>query len=68
MEEVIIYSKALTIIDKSNEYIFNTEDILDGDLFDFYEGSYGKIVTKNTFNMEVQSWMVKLKDGLMIEN
>ena len=44
------------------------EVILDGDLFDFYEGSYGKIVTKNTFNMEVQSWMVKLKDGLMIEN
>ena len=31
------------------------EDILDGDLFDFYEGSYGKIVTKNTFYMEVHN-------------
>ena len=25
------------------------EDILNGDLFDYYEGSYGKIVTKNKF-------------------
>lgn len=30
------------------------EDILDGDLFDFYDGVYGKIVTKNNFNMEVE--------------
>ena len=44
MEEVIIYSKALTIIDKSNEYIFNTEDILDGD---YSGGALGQIYTHN---------------------
>lgn len=44
MEEVIIYSKALTVIDKSNEYIYNTEDILDGD---YSGGALGQIYTHN---------------------
>jgi hypothetical protein len=34
----------LTIIDKSNEYIFNTEDILDGD---YSGGALGQIYTHN---------------------
>lgn len=58
-----LYSKDTMndIIDEvlEDDYLDNRdltkEDILDGSLFDFYEGSYGKIVTKNTFNMEVQS-------------
>ena len=69
-----IYIKSLLndIIDEVLEDSANADltkdDILDGDLFDYYDGVYGKIATKNTFDMEVQSWMVKLKDGLMIEN
>jgi len=56
-----LYSKETLndIIDEVLEDLDNgdltKEDILDGDLFDFFEGSYGKIVTKNNFNVEVQS-------------
>ena len=56
-----LYSKETLndIIDEVLEDLDNgdltKEDILEGDLFDFFEGSYGKIVTKNNFNVEVQS-------------
>ena len=44
MEEVIIYNKALTVIDKSNEFIYNTENLLDGD---YSSGALGQIFTHN---------------------
>ena len=43
------------VLEDSANNDLTQDDILDGDLFDYYDGIYGKIVTKNTFNMEVQS-------------
>lgn len=48
-----IIDEVLEVDDLDNRHL-TKEDILDGDLFDFYEFSYGKIVTKNNFNMEVE--------------